>query len=132
MPNREHLHLGEVFFRDFQLTNLRTTCQWPYTSHKAKDRSAGLNTHSVHRYSSPFDLRQKQPLQFVCLKNFPFSPLFQNTYDCSASGCSESMCAARDCAVEKVCPQILHVYSSASSERALGTDISVILYHIVC
>ena len=32
------------------------------------------NTHSLHRYSPSFDLRQKQPLQFVCLKVFSFSP----------------------------------------------------------
>ena len=32
------------------------------------------NTHSLHRYSPFFDIRQKQPLQFVCLKAFSFSP----------------------------------------------------------
>jgi hypothetical protein len=33
------------------------------------------------------------------------------------SGCCESMCATRDCAVEKMCPQILHIYPSTCSKR---------------
>ena len=33
------------------------------------------NTHSIHRYSPAFDLREKQPLQLVCLKTFPLSPV---------------------------------------------------------
>jgi hypothetical protein len=37
------------------------------------------------------------------------------------------MCAARDCAVENICPQILHIYSSPSYKRELKTDISIIL-----
>ena len=33
------------------------------------------NTHSIHLYSPAFDLREKQPLQLVCLKPFSFSPV---------------------------------------------------------
>src|SRR5215469_7059598 len=41
---------------------------------------------------------------------------------------TEFMCAAIDCVVKKVRPQILHTYSSTRSKRELSTDISNILY----
>jgi hypothetical protein len=49
------------------------------------------NTHSLHWYSPFFDISQKQPLQFVCLKACSFSPndhLLSRSPQHSPSSCS--------------------------------------------